>query len=272
MANQRRLADNTNHYEAGHTGAPRRGAALLQGIAICGRCGRRMNLRYTGPNGDYPVYCCRADKNQRGGALCQEVRALAVDELVEGALLEALAPDRIAIAIAAVGELEEESRQLERQWTLRRERARYEAERARRQYDAVEPENRLVARSLERAWEEKLRVVEVIEQEHARSRPGDPLVISDTDRAGLQALGENLPRIWHASTTSAAETDASGANVAATISRFNASGHERLRRRRVAVMPITDLWTLLTLTSPRIKSERVNLGSSTRRPPPEGYA
>jgi hypothetical protein len=70
-------------------------------------------------------------------------------------LLEALAPDRIAIALAAVGELEEESRQLERQWTLRRERARYEAERARRQYDAVEPENRLVARSLERAWEEK---------------------------------------------------------------------------------------------------------------------
>jgi DNA invertase Pin-like site-specific DNA recombinase len=205
MANQRRLTDNTNRYEAGHTGAPRRGAALLQGIAICGRCGRRMSLRYTGPNGDYPVYCCRVDKSQRGGALCQEVRALAVDELVEGVLLEALAPDRIAIALAAVGELEEESRQLERQWTLRRERARYEAERARRQYDAVEPENRLVARSLERAWEEKLRVVEVIEQEHARSRPGEPLAISDTDRAGLQALGENLPRIWHAHTTSAAE-------------------------------------------------------------------
>ena len=68
MANQRRLADNTNRYEAGHTGAPRRGAALLQGIAICGRCGRRMSLRYTGPNGDYPVYCCRADKSQRGGS------------------------------------------------------------------------------------------------------------------------------------------------------------------------------------------------------------
>jgi len=205
MTNQRRLTDNTNRYEAGHAGAPRKGAALLQGIAICGHCGRRMSLRYTGPNGDYPVYCCRVDKSQRGGALCQEIRALAVDELVEGVLLEALAPDRIAIALAAVGELEEESRQLERQWTLRRERARYEAERARRQYDAVEPENRLVARSLERAWEEKLRVVEVIEQEHARSRPGEPLAISDTDRAGLQALGENLPRIWHAHTTSAAE-------------------------------------------------------------------
>ncbi len=156
MANQRRLADNINCYEAGHAGVPRKGSALLQGIAICGRCGRRMSLRYTGPNGDYPVYCCRVDRDQRGSALCQEVRALPVDMLVERLLLDALAPDQIAIALAAVGQLEEESRQLERQWTLRRERARYEAERARRQYDAVEPENRLVARSLERAWLSRL--------------------------------------------------------------------------------------------------------------------
>jgi DNA invertase Pin-like site-specific DNA recombinase len=205
MANQRRLTDNATHYEAGHAGVPRKGVALLQGIAICGRCGRRMSLRYTGPNGDYPVYCCRSDRDQQGSALCQEVRALPVDTLVERILLDALAPDRIAIALAAVGQLEEESRQLERQWTLRRERARYDAERARRQYDAVEPENRLVARSLERAWEEKLRAVEVIEQEHARWRSGEPLMIGAADRARLQVLAENLPRIWHAATTSAAD-------------------------------------------------------------------
>ena len=112
MANQRRLADNANRYEAGHTGVPRKGSALLQGIAICGRCGRHMSLRYTGPNGDYPVYCCRFDRDQRGGALCQEVRALPVDALVERLLLDALVPDQIAIAIAAMGQLEEESRQL----------------------------------------------------------------------------------------------------------------------------------------------------------------
>ena len=205
MANQRRLADNVNRYEAGHSGVPRKGSALLQGIAICGRCGRRMSLRYTGPNGDYPVYCCRADRDQRASALCQEVRALAVDELIERVLLEALAPDQIAIALAAMGELEQEDRHLERQWTLRRERARYEAERARRQYDDVEPENRLVARSLERAWEDKLRAVEAIEQEYARWRSEGPLVISAADRAQLQKLGENLPRIWHAETTSAGD-------------------------------------------------------------------
>src|SRR5579871_6686202 len=104
---------------------------------------------------DYPVYCCRSDRDQQGSALCQEVRALAVDALVERVVLDALMPDQIEIALAAAGQLEQESRQLERQWALRVERARYEAERARRQHDTVEPENRLVARSLEKAWEEK---------------------------------------------------------------------------------------------------------------------
>jgi DNA invertase Pin-like site-specific DNA recombinase len=205
MANQRRLADNTSRYAAGHAGAPRRGSALLQGIAVCGRCGRRMSLRYTGPNGDYPVYCCRADRDHNAGPLCQEVRALSVDAFVEHTLLDALAPDRIAIAVAALGQLQEEAHQLEKQWGLRRERARYEAERARRQYDAVEPENRLVARSLERAWEEKLRAAEAIEQEYERWHRAEPLVLSEADRAALQVLGENLPRIWHAATTTAAE-------------------------------------------------------------------
>ena len=172
---------------------PRKGSALLQGIAICGRCGRRMSLRYTGPNGDYPVYCCRSDRDQQGVALCQEVRALPIDAFVEGVLLDALAPDQIAIAIAAVGQLEEESRQLERQWALRRERARYEAERARRQYDAVEPENRLVARSLERAWEEKLRAVEAIDQEHARWRSEEPLVLARGGSRLATSAGRKSP-------------------------------------------------------------------------------
>lgn len=205
MANQRRLADNTNRYAAGHAGAPRRGSALLQGIAVCGRCGRRMSLRYTGPKGDYPVYCCRADRANSAAPLCQEVRALPVDAFVERTLLDALAPDQIAIAIAALGQLQEEAHQLEKQWALRRERACYEAERARRQYDAVEPENRLVARSLERAWEEKLRAAEAIEQEYEQWRRAEPLVLSKADRAALQTLGENLPRIGHAATTTAAE-------------------------------------------------------------------
>src|SRR4051812_4576404 len=205
MANQTRLSENVNRYEAGRPGAPRRGLALLQGIALCGRCGRRMGLRYSGPRGDYPVYGCRVDRDQSAGPLCQEVSAQPVDDLVARVLLEALAPDQIAIAVATLAQIEAEAQQLERQWGLRRERARYEAERARRQYDAVEPENRLVARSLERVWEEKLRALEAVEQDHARWQREEPLVLSEADRLALQHLGENLPRVWLAATTSAAE-------------------------------------------------------------------
>ncbi|MXN53179.1 recombinase family protein [Shinella sp. AETb1-6] len=205
MENQRRLENNINRYEAGHSGAPRKGAALLQGIAVCGRCGRRMSLRYSGPAANYPVYTCRADRGHDGGPLCQEIRALPVDARIERILLEALTPDRIAIAVAALGEIEEETRQLERQWALRRERARYEAERARRQYDAVEPENRLVARSLERGWEEKLRAAEAIEQDYERWRRDEPLVLSEVDRESLLVLGEDLPGLWHALSTTPAE-------------------------------------------------------------------
>ncbi|TIN32119.1 MAG: recombinase family protein, partial [Mesorhizobium sp.] len=116
-------------------------------------------------------------------------------------LLKALEPDQIAIAIAALDEIAEETRSLEKQWALRRERSRYDAERARRQYDAVEPENRLVARTLEKPWEDKLRLVDGIEQEYRRWRDREPLVLQAQDHAALQELAENLPAIWHSETT-----------------------------------------------------------------------
>src|SRR5713101_1702595 len=198
MANQRRLADNLSRYAANRPGVPRKGNALLQGIVVCGRCGRHMYLRYSGPHGDYPVYHCSADQQREGGPRCQEVRALGVDGEVERLALASLAPDRIAMAVAAVGELEEETRLLERQWSLKRERTRYEAERARRQYDAVEPENRLVARSLERAWEEKLRQAEQIDMEYESWRRQQPISLAAADRAQIISLGEDLPRLWDA--------------------------------------------------------------------------
>ena len=205
MANRRQLADNVGRYDAGRPGAPRKGNALLQGIVSCGRCARRMCLRYSGPHGDYPVYVCVADSSAEGRPRCQEVRALAVDAEVERLILTALTPDRIVLAIAALGEIEEETRAMERQWSLKRERARYDAERARRQYDAVEPENRLVARSLERVWEERLRRVGQVEQEYDAWRREQSVSISDNDRAEILALGEELPRLWRAATTRSAD-------------------------------------------------------------------
>jgi DNA invertase Pin-like site-specific DNA recombinase len=205
MANQKRLSDNLCRYQAGQRGVARKGSALLQGLAVCGRCGRRMCLRYSGPNANYPVYRCTVDHDQLGAPVCQEVRALPVDAEVERLVLEALEPDRIAMAIAALAQVKEEVRQLERQWSLKKERARYEAERARRQYDAVDPDNRLVARSLERQWEEKLREVEATELAFQRWRSQQSLDLSEGDRAALLTMGEDMPKIWHAATTTAAD-------------------------------------------------------------------
>lgn len=202
MENQKQLTDNNNHLAAG---APRPGSAVLQGIAVCGRCGRRMSVRYSGPKGDSAVYCCRADKDNDAGPLCQEVRAHSLDPQIAHILLEALAPDRIDLAVAALEELDTHKRQLERQWALRRERARYEAERARRQYDAVEPENRLVARSLEKAWEDKLRAAEAVEQDYQQWHHDEPIELEDEDHRALQAMAEDLPGIWSSASTTWAD-------------------------------------------------------------------
>ena len=205
MANQKRLSDNLCRYRTDQRGVARKGSALLQGLAVCGRCGRRMALRYSGPEANYPVYRCAVDHDQSAGACVSRNTALPVDAEIERLLLEALEPDRIAMAIAALGQVEEEVRQLERQWSLKKGRARYEAERARRQYDAVDPDNRLVARSLERQWEEKLREVEATEQALQRWRSQQSLDLSEADREALLAMGEDLPKVWHAPTTAAAD-------------------------------------------------------------------
>jgi hypothetical protein len=94
---------------------------------------------------------------------------------------------------------------LHQQWQLRLERARYEAKRAERQYQAVDPENRLVARTLEHQWEEKLRAVEQVEQEYAAWQRRQQVVVTPADREAILALGTDLPTLWHAATTTAAD-------------------------------------------------------------------
>jgi len=109
------------------------------------------------------------------------------------------------VSLQVAADIQGQREGAEKLWRQRLERSAYESDRAARQYHAVEPENRLVARSLERAWEEKLRAIEAVEQEHARWQSQEPLVIGVAERAALQRLGENLPRIWQAPTPSAAD-------------------------------------------------------------------
>jgi len=206
VAVQKQLQHNQARYRLERTGPPRKGQALLQGVAVCGRCGTRMQLHYSGPRGEFPVYTCTYVQDHTGiGPHCQEVRALRLDAEVERILLEALAPDRIAVALAALAQLEQDDAALRKQWQLRRERATYEGERARRQFDAVEPENRIVARTLERLWEEKLRAAEQIEHEYQAWLQQHQLTLTPTDRQEILALGEDLPAVWRASTTTPAD-------------------------------------------------------------------
>jgi len=205
LANQAQLEANQAHYLEGKPGVARKGQGLLQGIAVCGRCGARMRLHYSGDRGDCPVYICSHRQTEIGGPLCQAVRALGLDAEIERLVLKALAPDKIAIALATLEQLEQEEAALRKQWQLRLERATYEAERARRQYNEVEPENRLVARTLEHLWEQKLREREKIEQEYQAWLHQNRLSLTSSDRQEILALGEDLPKLWHAPTTTSAD-------------------------------------------------------------------
>jgi DNA invertase Pin-like site-specific DNA recombinase len=201
IANQKRLDANQYMFQAGKQGAARGGQALLQGIALCGRCGARMWTRYRGARGEQAAYICNESARELSESRCQGLLAAEIDAELEQQILAALEPDKIRIALKAFEQLEEEDTGVERQWKLRLERAHYEVERAQRQYQAVEPEHRLVARNLEKNWEAKLRAAENLEREYEQWRRSHSLAVSAAERQEILALGENLPKIWHAETT-----------------------------------------------------------------------
>src|SRR5262249_13000490 len=203
LANQRRLEDNRTSDPQEHRGAARQGAALLQGIVLCGRCGRRMSVRYY-KDSNTPIYECNQLHSHRAGPTCQFVRGDGVDAAVAGLFLEAIQPAQLEVALATLEDLEAQARQVERQWQLRLERIHYEADLARRRFLAVEPENRLVARSLERGWNDKLTELDRLERDHATpSPPTRPLSIPE--RKSVQTLAEDLPAVWQAVTTTQVE-------------------------------------------------------------------
>lgn len=203
LANQERLKDN-RCVKGTERGAARSGAALLQGIAYCGRCGRRMAMRYAGRD-PYPLYLCRHHTNSGEDIRCQSVAASGVDAFIARRILEAIRPAGIEAAIAAIDELERRAEDLRRQWQHRITQAEYEAGLARRRYEVVDPENRLVAGNLERDWEEKLRELEALQKEYAVRTGQPPLRIDSEERRRLHELARDLPRLWHARTTKSSD-------------------------------------------------------------------
>src|SRR5215467_2664044 len=204
LRNQQRLDDNCTHRGNERRGAVGEGHALLQGIVLCGQCGRRLRVPYT-RNGTTPSYECTQVHKQQGGRTCQFVRGDGVDAAVARLFLEAIQPAQLEVSLATLEQIEDQARQVERQWQLRLERARYEADLARRRFLAVEPENRLVARNLEKDWNEKLAAVEHLEHEQATLLAGAPPPLSPEERQRILNLAVDLPALWHAPTTTPAE-------------------------------------------------------------------
>jgi DNA invertase Pin-like site-specific DNA recombinase len=201
-SNQDRLA--ANRSRCGSPGAPRQGPSLLAGLLRCGRCGRRMIVRYSGAKGRH-CYSCTRGSADYAEPLCQCLSGPVIDDLVRGQILAAVKPAALEASLAAVAEVERERAELSRHWQLRRERARVEAERAARQYQACEPENRLVARELERRWEGALKARRQLEDEYERWRRSAPGRLSPGDEAAIRALAADLPAVWESATTSPAE-------------------------------------------------------------------
>ena len=166
LRNQARLADNRTFRPEEHRGAVREGAALLQGIVLCGQCGRRMGVRYL-EDGTTPLYACTRAHVDVAAPTCQTLRGDGVDAAVARTFLDAIQPAHLDVALATLAGLEAQARQIAQQWHRRLERAQYEADLARRRFLAVEPENRLVARSLEREWNAQLAEVERLERDYA---------------------------------------------------------------------------------------------------------
>ena len=202
-ANRRRMRENDRGHGASRASGGR-GPTLLNGLVTCGRCGRPMAARNARPTA-HPRYACDAAKQEYGGPLCQSVSAAAIDRRIEELVLRAVEPAALELSLRAAERAEQDRERLHRHWRQTLERAEYEASRSRRQYDAVDPENRLVARALERQWEEKLTEKQRLDEEYARFQHEQPRHLTAVDRERIRALAADVPALWHANTTTMAD-------------------------------------------------------------------
>jgi excisionase family DNA binding protein len=203
LATRERLRANVRPRGEGG-GAAREGGALLQGLLRCGRCGRRMQVAYSGRDGRVPRYACvRGHVLHHTDSSCQSLGGLRLEKAIAGAFLEAVTPAGVRASGEAIGELERQHEERMRGQRLAVERAEFEVERARRQFDACEPEHRLVARTLEARLEQVLSALERERRELAELEQHHPEPLTDDERQALARLARDLPRLWQAPTTTA---------------------------------------------------------------------
>jgi DNA invertase Pin-like site-specific DNA recombinase/predicted DNA-binding transcriptional regulator AlpA len=203
-ANCARISANTHpRPHQSSSGAVREGTALLQGLAICGHCGRKLHTHYTGRTASPGYHCAGRTLVNGRGVYCLNAGAIQIDNAVAQSVLAALAPLGVEAALAAAERVEANHDDALAQWRLAVERANYEAQRAERRYRAIDPDNRLVARGIEAEWENCLRELEKAKAELARREQQRPKALSADERGRLLALGADLFKVWQAPTTSA---------------------------------------------------------------------
>jgi DNA invertase Pin-like site-specific DNA recombinase/transposase-like protein len=199
LLNQERLKQNRSLLEA--RGVPKRGAALLQGLVVCGKCNHRMATRFKADK--KPSYYCGENSRSPLDEYCGHISAATLDDLVAREVLRALEPAALDLSLRAIEDVEQERKRLHDQWRQTLERARLEVARAERQYQAVEPENRLVARTLEARWEDALKKQRQAEEEYHRFLLKLPATLSVADRRRIQSLSGSIATLWGAPGTSA---------------------------------------------------------------------
>jgi len=198
--NQQQLAENSALGKM--LSAPRHGPSVLAGLVVCGRCGHRMLVGYHNIDAKKTLrYSCLRGAVDYGEQRCQSLSGEALESLVVDRLLHAVAPASLELSLAATEAVECERKQLDEHWQQRLTRSRYEVEQARRRYAAVDPDHRLVARELERRWNEALQADEQLQAAHARFQQDCPTQLSAEERKQILSLADDLPALWKADAT-----------------------------------------------------------------------
>jgi DNA invertase Pin-like site-specific DNA recombinase len=203
LKNLETLQRNQTHKREAMMAGPRReGLALLQGLLVCGCCGRRVTTRYKGNGGLYPLYECNWRKREGlSTTSCLSIQTPPIDLAIEQRVLDVINSDQLNVAIEAFEIVQQRHQQIDKQWQMRLERAQYEAQLAQRRYEQVDPSNRLVASSLEQRWNDAL-----IEEQDVRDQISQlnqkRCDLDEQQRAEILALAQNLPKLWASEKTS----------------------------------------------------------------------
>jgi DNA invertase Pin-like site-specific DNA recombinase len=196
--NQRRLRENAQArgHDRGKS-PPREGPALLQGLVLCGVCGRRMTVRYHSRAGRrIPDYMCQKEGIEHSEPFCQQINGEQIDRAISDLLVQTMTPMALDVALSVQQEIQARMDEVDRLRRKQVERARYESDLAQRRYMHVDPANRLVADSLEAEWNNKLRALHEAQEEYDRQRQADHATIDQAQWARIAALASDFPRLW----------------------------------------------------------------------------